>query len=107
MATGMHALAGVLREEEGAEETPCEHTLEALPDGTPATQIPGSGPSTCGRYTVTSGWSDGGGPGLEFTTLSVVDYEEEVLVWAGYKDNLVEDGQVVDPDKSWPVSGLP
>ncbi|KAI1245067.1 hypothetical protein MGN70_011955 [Eutypa lata] len=90
-----------------AELTPCEHVLTALPDGTPATQIRGSGPSTCGDFTVTSGWSDAGGPGEEFTTISVVDYAEGLIVYPSYRDALVQDGNVVKPDLSFPAQLIP
>ncbi|KAK7755793.1 hypothetical protein SLS62_002078 [Diatrype stigma] len=90
-----------------AEETPCEHVLEALEDGTPATQIRGSGPSECGAFTVTSGWSDAGGPGREFTTISVVDYAEGLIVYPSYLDSLVAEGKVVEPDLSFPAQLIP
>lgn len=89
------------------EETPCEHVLEALEDGTPATQIRGSGPSECGAFTVTSGWSDAGGPGREFTTISVVDYAEGLIVYPSYLDSLVAEGKVVEPDLSFPAQLIP
>ncbi len=91
------------------QETPCEHVLVAQADGTPASQIRGSGPSTCGIFTVTSGWSDqfGAEEDKAFTTLSVVDYAAGPIVYPAYTDAQVAGGRVVEPDLSFPVQHIP
>lgn len=64
------------------------------------------GPATCGQYTVTSGWSDQFGPGNEFTTFAVVDYNAKLIVYPAYTDKEVASGNVVTPDKSYTPAKL-
>ena len=109
--------------------TACEHALEALPDGTPASRIRGSGATLCVappsdseeeregeglghgpfNYTVTSGWSDefGDSPDKAFTTLSLIDYDEGLISYPSYTDAQVRDGKPVEPDSSFPVRPIP
>ena len=82
---------------EGANATACTYVVE----GEPANETPG-GPVECGKFTITSGWDPNG-----FTVLSVIDYEIEQLIYAGYNETLVKGGKVVKPDRSWPVEDLP
>ena len=103
----------------GGSRTACEHALRALPDGTPASRIRGSGATLCVgqdddhggpyNYTVTSGWSDqfGDDPDKAFTTLSVIDYDSGLLVYPSYTDAQVQDGKPVEPDRSYPVHLIP
>ncbi|CRG82669.1 hypothetical protein PISL3812_00013 [Talaromyces islandicus] len=65
------------------------------------------GPSDCGVYTVTSGWSGQFGPGNGFTTLSVVDNKKRQIIWPGYTDKQLEGGNVVTPDQSYAPTALP
>lgn len=64
------------------------------------------GPSDCGVYTITSGWSGQFGPGNGFTTLSVVDNKKRQIIWPSYTDKQVEGGNVVTPDKSYAPAAL-
>lgn len=111
----------------GGSRTACEHALRALPDGTPASRIRGSGATLCvappsdseeegeGKgpgpfnYTVTSGWSDefGDSPDKAFTTLSLIDYDEGLISYPSYTDAQVRDGKPVEPDSSFPVRPIP
>ncbi|KAL2195307.1 hypothetical protein P885DRAFT_79246 [Corynascus similis CBS 632.67] len=77
--------------------TDCFYTVT----GTPASQAPANG-ITCGDYTISSGWDPNG-----FTTWSVVDYNNNLIVWPGYNDNDLVNGQAVTPDKSYPPSPIP
>ncbi|KAH8692764.1 hypothetical protein BGW36DRAFT_27208 [Talaromyces proteolyticus] len=65
------------------------------------------GPSNCGVYTVTSGWSGQFGEGNGFTTLSVVDNNKREIVWPAYTDKQLESGNVVTPDQSYAPAALP
>lgn len=65
------------------------------------------GPSDCGDYTVTSGWSGQFGEGKGFTTLSVVDNKKQQIVYPAYTDNQVKEGKIVQPDQSYAPQNLP
>lgn len=70
--------------------------------GAPATQASFSGVSCgpSGKYTLSSGWSGQFGAGNGFSTVSIVDNKEKVIVYAGYADSEVPfDGSAVRPDK--------
>ncbi|ORY56151.1 uncharacterized protein BCR38DRAFT_451609 [Pseudomassariella vexata] len=84
---------------------PCDYTVVASGD-TPASQANG-GPTTCGAYNLTSGWSGQFGPDAGFTTLSVVDYARKLIAYAGYTDAQLAKGVTVEPDQSYPVQNLP
>ncbi|KAL2848416.1 hypothetical protein BJY01DRAFT_160001 [Aspergillus pseudoustus] len=86
----------------GAANTPCTYVV----NGNPASQANG-GPSTCGAYTVTSGWSGQFGPNNGFTTLSVVNQNSRQIVWPAYTDAQVKAGNVVKPDQSYTPAALP
>ncbi|KAJ9300143.1 hypothetical protein DTO271G3_2260 [Paecilomyces variotii] len=75
-------------------------------NGTIASEANG-GPSTCGDFTITSGWSDQFGPGNGFTTLSVVDDVTRQIIYPAYTDAQLEGGQVVTPDQSYTPAALP
>ena len=64
-------------------------------------------PGNCGDYTITSGWSGQFGEGQGFTTLSVVDNKNRLIVWTAYRDVQVQEGKVVEPDQSYPAQKLP
>lgn len=70
--------------------------------GFPATQaaytgIP-CGPN--GRFTLNSGWSGQFGNGNGFSTVSIVDNTDKIIVYAGYADSEVPaNGSAVKPDK--------
>lgn len=86
----------------GAKHQPCKYIVK----GDPASEANG-GPTTCGAYTVTSGWSGQFGEKNGFTTLSVVDSESRQIVWPAYTDKQLDGGDVVDPDQSYTPSVLP
>ena len=74
--------------------------------GSPASHANG-GPSQCGAYTITSGWSDQFGANNGFTTLSVVNQSSRQIVWPAYTDAQLAGGKVVQPDQSYTPSVLP
>ncbi|KAJ5098933.1 hypothetical protein N7532_005934 [Penicillium argentinense] len=65
------------------------------------------GPSTCGPYTITSGWSGQFGPDAGFTTLSVVNNKARQIVWPAYTDKQLDGGKVVKPDQAYSPATLP
>ncbi|RMJ26536.1 hypothetical protein PHISP_02583 [Aspergillus sp. HF37] len=86
--------------------TPCTYIVEAA-NGIPASRADG-GPSQCGEYTITSGWSGQFGEEKGFTTLSVVNDETpRQIIWPAYTDKQLEGGQVVKPDQSYAPATLP
>ena len=90
----------------GGAAAPCEFTVKALPDGTPASRAPQTDGVACGAYTVTSGWSGQFGEDNGFTTLSVVDWGNQLISWPSYSDKDLAGGKVVSPDRSFDVSKL-
>ncbi|KAI1084055.1 hypothetical protein F5B20DRAFT_363816 [Whalleya microplaca] len=90
---------------EGVNATACSYGVNAT-EAAPASQAIG-GPVACGNYTVTSTWSGQFGEGEGFTTLSVIDYDNKLIVYPAYKDTQVASGEVVSPDQSYPVQNLP
>ncbi|KAI1820934.1 surface protein 1 [Xylaria intraflava] len=89
----------------GLNATACSYTVNAT-DLAPASQANGAA-GICGPYTITSGWSGQFGAGQGFTVLSIVDYAKKLIIYAGYTDNMVANGTVVNPDLSFPVQTLP
>ncbi|KAL7622438.1 hypothetical protein AAE478_007943 [Parahypoxylon ruwenzoriense] len=83
--------------------TPCTFTVKA--GAKPASQTDTTG-NTCGRYTVSSGWSDYFGVENGFTTLSVIDYPNKLIVWPAYTDKQLAGGNVVTPDLSFAPATL-
>ncbi|CAG8005409.1 unnamed protein product [Penicillium nalgiovense] len=65
------------------------------------------GPSTCGAYTVSSGWSGEFDPTNGFTTLSVANEETGQIIWPAYTDEQLADGNVVKPDQSYAPTAFP
>ncbi|KAH8173687.1 hypothetical protein LIA77_07942 [Sarocladium implicatum] len=65
------------------------------------------GPSKCGDYTITSGWSGQFGAGNGFTTLSVVNDKSRQIVWPAYTDKQLAGGKVVKPDQKYSPAALP
>lgn len=94
---------GVNTNEDGFETVHCEYVIK----GDPASETPGTVPQSCGEFSITSGYDSGDAPGNGFTVLSIVNYETGKLVYAGYNDRLLKDGETVDPDRSWIVYDLP
>lgn len=82
--------------------TACSYTIT----GSPASQAPANG-VTCGPYTISSGWSGQFGPGNGFTTWSVVNYNQRLIVWPAYNDRELVNGVAVTPDKSYAPQNLP
>ncbi|KAJ5738946.1 hypothetical protein N7493_002101 [Penicillium malachiteum] len=73
--------------------------------GTDASELDG-GPTVCGDFTVTSGWSGQFGPGNGFTTLAVVDNDLDEIIWPAYTDDQLADGAVVTPNQSYTPTAL-
>lgn len=86
----------------GLDITDCTFIVEA----TDASHANG-GPSTCGAYTVSSGWSGEFDPTNGFTTLSVANEEIGQIIWPAYTDEQLADGNVVKPDQSYPPTAFP
>lgn len=82
--------------------TPCTYVVK----GNPASHANG-GPSTCGKFTITSGWSGQFGPGNGFTTMSVVDDQTRQIIWPAYTDKQLQGGKVVKPNQSYAPAKLP
>lgn len=82
--------------------TPCTYIVK----GDPASRANG-GPSQCGDFTITSGWSGQFGEENGFTTLSVVDEENRLIIYPAYTDKQLEDGKVVKPDQSYAPASIP
>ncbi|KAI1811212.1 surface protein 1 [Poronia punctata] len=95
---------GIDTNTEGVDPTDCVFVVRNT-GVQPASTAPG-GPVTCGAYTITSGWSGQFGAGNGFTVLSVVDRPKNLIVYAGYRDDVLGNGTVVDPDLSFPVQTL-
>ncbi|KAK3902686.1 hypothetical protein C8A05DRAFT_33590 [Staphylotrichum tortipilum] len=68
--------------------------------GAPAIQSSTSG-ITCGPYTISSSWSGQFGPDNGFTTYSVIDWANHLIIWPAYADSEVQNGVSVTPDKSY------
>ncbi|POR32196.1 Uncharacterized protein TPAR_07577 [Tolypocladium paradoxum] len=85
-----------------ADPTNCVYKVEAA-----VASHANGGPSKCGGYTITSGWSGQFGPGNGFTVLSVVDDEKRLITYPSYTDKQVEGGNVVKPDQSYAPAALP
>ncbi|KAK6084254.1 hypothetical protein SCUP515_01368 [Seiridium cupressi] len=85
-----------------ASPTACKFTIA----GQPASQTGMASPATCGDFQVTTGWSDQFGADQGFTTLSVVDTVNRLIVWPSYTDVQLVDGVVVAPDQSYTPANL-
>ncbi|ORY68359.1 small secreted protein [Pseudomassariella vexata] len=85
------------------DKTHCSFTIE----GHHASRTDISGVD-CGPFTVSAGWSGQFGEDNGFYVLSVVDYEEKLIVWPGYTDEeLGCNGKVVRPNKSYAPARIP
>lgn len=82
--------------------THCEYMVK----GAPASTTNGA-PSVCGGFNITSGFSDEFGAEKGFTVLSVTDFQKRLVVWAGYTDQQLADGHIVQPDQSYLPTSLP
>ncbi|KAM0240157.1 hypothetical protein ACHAP5_008013 [Fusarium lateritium] len=65
------------------------------------------GPSTCGDFTITSGYSDQFGADQGFTTLSVVSNSKRQIIWPAYTDKQLAGAKIVKPDQSYAPATLP
>lgn len=76
--------------------------------GNPAYKAKG-GPTKCGAFTVTSNWSNqfGNDPKDTFTSMSVINYAKNQIVYPAYTDKQLNGGAVVTPNQSYPVQALP
>ncbi|KAF5025437.1 hypothetical protein F66182_2460 [Fusarium sp. NRRL 66182] len=74
--------------------------------GPGASKKKAAGPSTCGDYTITSGWSDYFGVDKAFTTLSVVSNSKRQIVWPAYTDKDLAGGKIVKPDQAYTPAAL-
>ncbi|KAI1387856.1 small secreted protein [Hypoxylon trugodes] len=83
-----------------ADPTPCSFTVK----GSPASQTD-SANNVCGPYTIGSGWSDQFGPENGFTTLSVVDVAQKLIIWPSYSDATLAGGAVA-ADLSYPPTSI-
>ncbi|KLU85535.1 hypothetical protein MAPG_04558, partial [Magnaporthiopsis poae ATCC 64411] len=88
---------------DGTPPTPCSYTQM----GGSKAGVPETSPKQCGKYTVSSGWSGQFGPGHGFTTLSVIDKAQKLIVWPAYTDVQLANMQTVKPDQSYPQHSLP
>ena len=91
--------------EDEAWPIPCTHIVNAT-EAAPASQAI-SGQTKCRWFNVTSTWSAGVGEDEGFTTLSVVDYPKDWIIYPSYKDTQVRDGDVVKPDQSYILNQIP
>ncbi|KAL2021730.1 hypothetical protein VTK56DRAFT_6673 [Thermocarpiscus australiensis] len=76
--------------------TNCQYTVT----GAPASRTSTNG-ITCGPYTISSAWSGQFGDGNGFTTWSVTDWSQKLIIWPAYTDRELVNGQPVSPDKSY------
>ena len=83
-----------------APATPCSYNVT----GNPASRA-SYGNVSCGVYTISSSWSGQFGDGNGFQTLAVTD--GKVIVYPGYTDKQLVNGQVVSPDQSYAPQSLP
>ncbi|KAH7123050.1 hypothetical protein EDB81DRAFT_813493 [Dactylonectria macrodidyma] len=81
--------------------TPCKYVVK----GKKASQAKG-GPSKCGTFTITSGWSGQFGADKGFTTVSVVSSKKQII-YPSYTDKQLAGGKVVKPDQSYAPAALP
>ncbi|KAI1330673.1 surface protein 1 [Xylariaceae sp. FL0255] len=98
-------LFGIDPDTPGVAPTYCIYVVYAENATTPASQSSG-GPTACGDYNVTSGWSGQFGPGKGFTTFSIIDYAKKLIAYPSYTDAIVANESLVQPDLSFPVSTL-
>ncbi|KAL7624317.1 hypothetical protein AAE478_005878 [Parahypoxylon ruwenzoriense] len=96
---------GINTGEDGVAPTQASYAVNATASA-PASRAIG-GPQVFGNFTVTSTWSGQFGEGQGFTTMSVIDYDNKLIVYPAYTDNQVASGAVVEPDQSYPVQSLP
>ncbi|KAF5009917.1 hypothetical protein FDECE_3902 [Fusarium decemcellulare] len=82
--------------------TPCKYVVKAKKGASKAN----GGPSKCGTFTITSGWSGQFGADKGFTTVSVVSSQKKII-YASYTDKQLAGGKVVKPDQSYAPAALP
>lgn len=86
-----------------APATWCTYVVKANENASQAN----GGPTTCGPYSITSGWSGQFGPENGFTTFAVTDFSQKLIIWPAYTDVQVKSGQVVTPNQSYAPARLP
>ncbi|KAI5456730.1 small secreted protein, partial [Mariannaea sp. PMI_226] len=86
--------------------TACKYIVKSTSSQPKASQANG-GPTKCGDFTITSGWSGQFGPGNGFTTMSVVSSSKKQIIWPAYTDKQLASGKVVKPDQSYAPAALP
>ncbi|KAJ5468492.1 hypothetical protein N7475_006244 [Penicillium sp. IBT 31633x] len=64
------------------------------------------GPSKCGKFSISSGWSGQFDPNNGFTTLTVAEDATGKLIWPAYTDEQLEGGKVVKPDQTYAATTL-
>ncbi|KAF4989622.1 hypothetical protein FDECE_14658 [Fusarium decemcellulare] len=83
--------------------TECRYDVK----GPGASKAKAAGPSTCGDFTITSGWSGQFGADKGFTTLSVVSKSKRQIVWPAYTDKQLAGAKIVKPDQAYAPAALP
>ncbi|KAH7165341.1 hypothetical protein EDB81DRAFT_250015 [Dactylonectria macrodidyma] len=86
--------------------TPCTHVTKSSA-AIPKASRNNGGPSKCGDFTITSGWSGQFGEGNGFTTLSVVSTSKKQIIWPAYTDKQITKGKLVKPDQAYAPAALP
>ncbi|KAK7428460.1 hypothetical protein QQZ08_005079 [Neonectria magnoliae] len=86
--------------------TACKYVVKST-KATPKASRSNGGPSKCGDFTVTSGWSGQFGAGNGFTTLSVVSNSKRQIAWPAYTDKQLAGGKTVKPDQAYAPAALP
>ncbi|KAH6983426.1 hypothetical protein BGZ61DRAFT_388396 [Ilyonectria robusta] len=89
-----------------AAATSCTYVVKSA-KATPKASRSSGGPSKCGDFTITSGWSGQFGEGNGFTTLSVVSNSKKQIVWPAYTDKQLAGGKTVKPDQAYAPAALP
>ncbi|KAF4981734.1 hypothetical protein FZEAL_2536 [Fusarium zealandicum] len=64
------------------------------------------GPSKCGDFTITSGWSNQFGDDAAFTTVSIVSSKKQII-YASYTDKQLAGAKIVKPDQKYAPAALP
>ncbi|KAM5341384.1 hypothetical protein ACJ41O_014415 [Fusarium nematophilum] len=87
----------------GGKVTECRYDVK----GPKASRKNPAGPSKCGDFTITSGWSGQFGEGNGFTTLSVVSNSKRQIIWPAYTDKQLAGAKIVKPDQAYAPAALP